>query len=71
MDVEKQIVKQLTPLKFVGGENAFIIPNYSGLREKVITKKLIIDEGSDTYFKYNSSTSKLELYVNGVIVMDW
>jgi hypothetical protein len=70
MNVENEVIKSVTQIKFEGG-NEFVIPNYSGLREKVITKKLIIDEGSNTYFRYNSSTSKLELYVNGVIVMDW
>lgn len=70
MNIEKQVMKQITPIKFESG-NEFVLPNFSGLRERIVTKKLIIDEASNTYFRYNSVTSELELYVNGVIMASW
>ena len=34
--------------------------------------KLVLDgTGGNTYFKYNSSTNKLELWVDGVKKMQW
>jgi hypothetical protein len=35
------------------------------------SKFYIGDESNNTYFMYNSATSKLELYVNGSIAADW
>lgn len=70
MSKEKDLIKQVTAIKFEGSSD-FIIPNYSGLKERIVTKKLVIDEASDTYFQYNSTTSELELYVNGALIASW
>ena len=38
---------------------------------ELIVSKLFLDKPSNTYLQYNTSTSELELYVNGVIRTAW
>lgn len=39
--------------------------------QEIIIDKLMLDQASNTYFKYNHTSSLLELFVNGVKVAEW
>jgi hypothetical protein len=39
--------------------------------QELVVRKLFLDKVSNTYFMYNTVSSQLDLYVNGVLIASW